>query len=105
MGKLGTWAANIGTMANCHSALLTMSFHVHSNNVMKCYLCFAGQVIRFMPRDIITVLPILFNPDCNANREFREVEEIKGYVEALEKGERFKDTQFEAFKTNIRCTV
>ena len=78
-----------------------MSFHVHSSDVLKCYLCFAGQIIRFMPQDITTVLPILFNMKFEGNQDFVESEEIKEYVDELVKNKRFKDTQFEAFNNSI----
>ena len=57
---------------HCNSALLTLSFVVKSQKVIKCYLFHGGGFIRFFPQDIKTVFPTIFNMDHGANREFIE---------------------------------
>jgi len=77
-------------------SLMTLSFHVHSVDVIKCYLYFGGQIIRFMPSDIKNVLPRLFNMDFPGNAEFVKSKLIDEYAEAMAR--MLMDCQFEAFK-------
>merc|ERR1712048_32076 len=49
----------------------TLSYHVDEQNDMRCYLYFTGQCARFLPEDIVLVLPLIFG-DSDANRAFKE---------------------------------
>jgi len=87
---------NIGVGHDCSGALLTVSFHVKQENVVKAYLCCNGQSMRFMPEDIGTVLPLLFNMDYGANSKFfRAKHVVDGFVKSM-RGV-LKDDGFEGF--------
>merc|ERR1712244_193139 len=49
--------------------MMTFSFHVHSEEEIKCYLYYMGGVMRFMSDDLLDVLPLLFK-DSTVNQEF-----------------------------------
>eukprot|EP01083_Nonionella_stella_P187987 691912_1 len=42
-------SANIGASFHAKGGLITFSYFVKSKDVIKCYLYWNGQVIRFMP--------------------------------------------------------
>eukprot|EP01083_Nonionella_stella_P071763 192963_1 len=52
---------DLGAKHHFKGGLLTLSFHVKQENEIKCYLFWNGQMIRFMPNDIKTVLPCIIN--------------------------------------------
>ena len=94
---------DIGVHFSCKSALLTLSFHVKTDEVIKLYLYHNGQCMRFMPEDIKTILPTLFNlkyadnegwlnrkdPDSDELEVDRYINEMKKYL---------KDVEFDAFR-------
>ena len=57
---------------------LTFSFHVKSKTEIRCYLYHNGGVMRFMPRDIVDVLPLLFDEDFGDNRYYARSSDAKG---------------------------
>eukprot|EP01083_Nonionella_stella_P147863 467139_1 len=57
--------SNIRSISHCHGALLTLSIIAREEDVVKAYLYWYGQIIRFEPQDIKTVLPELFNMKWN----------------------------------------
>eukprot|EP01083_Nonionella_stella_P178083 628026_1 len=87
--------SSFGATSHCKRGTLTFSFHVKEGNIIKCYLFWNGAMTRFMPEDIKTVLPALFNPkkQCKHNNE----EEY--YLDELIKDlkEKLVDEQFYAF--------
>jgi len=90
---------NIHAQSACKQALLTLSFHVKQEDVIKLYLYHNGQSIRFMPSDIKDVLPILFNMKWmnEANKRWLAREkEVNSYIERMERC--LKDVEFEAFQ-------
>merc|ERR1712129_548830 len=63
-------ASTIGSTTSGVTNALTFAFHVRSTDVIKCYLCFNGQIIRFMAQDIKQLLPKLFNMSFHGNKDF-----------------------------------
>eukprot|EP01083_Nonionella_stella_P254455 874339_1 len=52
---------DIGAKNGCNGYTLTLSFHAKEEKEIKCYLFWSGQMIRFMPEDMKTLLPSIFN--------------------------------------------
>ena len=77
---------NIGAGSGCAGSVLTLSFHVKQANVIKLYLYYSGQCIRFMAEDVKVVLPLLFNLDYGDNRKWIEGKEVDGYIEETSHG-------------------
>jgi len=93
------WAKNknIGAAFGCSGAMLTLSFHVKQEKVIKLYLFCNGQCMRFMPEDIKTVLPALFNMEFGDNKEWIErEEEVEEHIEQMKRV--LIDEEFEAFQ-------
>ena len=87
---------NIGSQTAAHSSIMTFSFHVIQENVIKLYLYYNGQCIRFMAEDIYVVLPALCNMEYGNNKEFiSQFSDECGYVSRLDKV--LKDEDFESF--------
>merc|ERR1712242_397827 len=63
---------NIGGGFGAGGSVLTLSIHAKQENVVKMYLFCNGQCIRFMPEDVKTVLPVLFNMDYENNTDWIE---------------------------------
>ena len=74
---------NIGIGFAAKGSILTLSFHVKQQNVIKLYLCYNGQCIRFMAEDIKTVLPMLFNMEFGENADYIKREIVDGHIKAL----------------------
>ena len=92
--------ANIGSLSPCKGAFLTFSFHVKAVDEVKCYLYWNGQIIRFMPTDIGTVLPKIFSMDWCNGENAKWLEDSKGFDELVqEMNAVIKDLHFEGFKT------
>ena len=88
---------DIGSLFGCNSSLLTLSFHVKQQHVIKMYLYFNGQCMRFMPEDITTILPVLFNMEHGDNSQWiRQQMEVNQYIDRMERC--LKDVEFEAFQ-------
>merc|ERR1712228_410582 len=51
------------------AAMLTASFHVKEVDQILCYLYINGQYLRFMPDDVVDILPRFF-VKSGANRKF-----------------------------------
>merc|ERR1712113_696801 len=51
----------INSLSKMNGAMLVLSFHVESSDVIRCYLSINGQIIRFMPSDIQNLLPAFFD--------------------------------------------
>eukprot|EP01084_Bolivina_argentea_P085474 154472_1 len=92
-GKLGAKTA-------CSNPVMTLSFHVMEENVIKCYLFVNRQYIRFMPEDLKIVLPQLFVDD-DENKAFVNGNVIDGLIKSITPI--LKDKYFEAFVQSY-CT-
>jgi len=89
----------IGANKDCDGSLLTLSIQVWQKNVVKAYLFWNGKVMRFMPEDIRSVLPIIFNMDYPGNRAFAQSEKaINGYIERIQPA--LVDVQFDLFRSD-----
>ena len=88
---------NIGAGFHCEGSMLMFSFHAKQENVIKLYLYCRGQCIRFMPEDIRTLLPVLFNMEYGNNAEWiAKDESVNQYIDILHKG--LIDVEFDAFQ-------
>lgn len=98
---------DIGAHFGCKSALMTFSFHVKSEDVIKLYLYHNAQSMRFMPEDIKNILPLLFNMKYGngINEKWLKSKEkvkdkesmvVDSYIDRLKSC--LKDVEFEAFK-------
>jgi len=56
---------SINTGSGCDGKMLTFSFHADAEDCIRCYMYAMGQMMRFMPEDIIKVLPKFFVADEN----------------------------------------
>merc|ERR1712154_686640 len=103
--------ANIHGKSHCNGSLLTLSFHVKQRNEIKCCLYWNGQMTRFMPEDIGSILPRMFNLEWNngeeigrdelsKNQEFmKDQDEIGRLIQEMKKV--LKDDYFERFQKDI----
>ena len=88
---------NIGSKTAVNGSLLTLSFHVKQEDVIKLYLCSNGQTIRFMPGDLRDVLPVLFNMDYKGNAEWiKQKKIVEQHIGKLQ--EQLVDVQFTSFQ-------
>merc|ERR1712129_228895 len=62
MGNAGqdTKITALNTGSTCDGKMLTFSFHAEAEDNIRCYMYSNGQMMRFMPKDILTVLPRFF---------------------------------------------
>ena len=69
-------------MILCTCFGLQLSYHVDEQNDMRCYLYFTGQCARFLPEDIVLVLPLIFE-DGGANEAFKDSDDAVTIIKAL----------------------
>ena len=74
---------NIGTQVAALGSIVTLSFHVKQDNVIKLYLYCNGQCIRFMPEDIRDLLPVMVNMNYGDNKEWINRQIVDGHIEKL----------------------
>ena len=86
---------NIGSTFDCGGSLLTLSIHVQQEDVIKAYLYWNGKVMRFMPEDIRTVFPLIFNMEYPGNTNYMDLDIVDAQIEQL-KGT-LKDSEFDRF--------
>merc|ERR1740123_3043702 len=90
----------VNSLSKCNGAIMTFSFHVAAENEIRCYCYMNGQVIRFMPEDILLLLPVYFDDDFGSNAKWKD-SEGKGCKEAMDVVARMekslKDVKFDAF--------
>eukprot|EP01084_Bolivina_argentea_P079569 144318_1 len=63
-------------LTGCYGSLMVVSFHVVSTEEIRAYLFLNGQCIRFLPQDIIGLLPKYF-VDNEENKQFVKGNKIK----------------------------
>merc|ERR1712079_30504 len=73
---------------------ITLSFHVESEESVRCYFYINGQCTRFMPADLKMLLPLFFE-DSKENREFANSDEIMRWIKGME--DKLKDIAFMKF--------
>lgn len=95
--------SNIETSFHCRGALLTFSFHVIEQDKIRCYFSWNGQGISFMPEDILTILPIIFNMESEKydNNDFiKDKDEERGAIGVIKRIKGIiKDRDFINFRT------
>ena len=84
---------------NTKGSLLTLSFHVKEERVIKLYLFCNGQSIRFMPDDVRDILPTLFNMDYGGNAKWIKLKDVQGYIDQMK--DCLVDDQFTAFQQSF----
>eukprot|EP01084_Bolivina_argentea_P000950 1741_1 len=82
------------------SPIMTLSFHVLEEDVVKLYVFVNGQYFRFMPQDLKDILPVFFVSN-DSNKEFKNGEKIKTLIEEIEPY--LKDVKFDDF-VKTYCT-
>jgi len=93
---------NIGASDHCNGGVITFSFHVFSEDKMKLYLYFQGQMIRFLPRDIKLLLPRLFVPNEDNEKYIADkTGDLDKVIKELEG--KLLDTQFAAWLKAYPC--
>jgi len=85
---------NITSGFHCKGALLVLSFHVISVDEIRAYLYLNGQVCRFLPQDIIELLPRYF-VQSESNVKWAKSAAAKELVAMLK--HKLVDKKFEAF--------
>eukprot|EP00486_Rosalina_sp_Unknown_P006726 CAMPEP_0201572136 /NCGR_PEP_ID=MMETSP0190_2-20130828/15242_1 /ASSEMBLY_ACC=CAM_ASM_000263 /TAXON_ID=37353 /ORGANISM="Rosalina sp." /LENGTH=552 /DNA_ID=CAMNT_0047997527 /DNA_START=28 /DNA_END=1686 /DNA_ORIENTATION=- len=86
---------NITSGIGCNGAMLLLSFHVEAQDEIRCYMYLNGQVLRFLPGDIIKVLPRFFDSKFGDNETFPESEEAQQLIDEMDK--KLRDEHFMAF--------
>eukprot|EP01083_Nonionella_stella_P152194 487483_1 len=100
LGPKSNTRESFGATSHCRRSTLTLSFHVKEERFVKCYLYWFGQMIRFMPEDIKTVLPDLFNPKRQSKRNKEEEKYLNELIKEL-KG-KLVDEEFDAFVASYK---
>ena len=69
--------------------LITLSFHVLSTELIKCYLYLNGGGTRFEPIDLITILPRHFKKGAPSKSSLLDEQQLKHYFPLKLKDEKF----------------
>merc|ERR1712129_131432 len=87
----------LNTGSACDGKMLTFSFHADSEDCIRCYMYTMGQMMRFMPKDIMAVLPKFF-VDNEKNKSWLKMEGKDGPQKKIEEMEKLLvDDRFNAF--------
>ena len=62
--------ADITSRVSVNGGMLTFSFCVEAADEIKCYFWWLGQCIRFLPQDLVDILPRLFDNKYGNNDKF-----------------------------------
>eukprot|EP01083_Nonionella_stella_P208749 757316_1 len=91
---------DISCMSECNGNMLTFSFHVRHQNDVRCYMYRHGEIMRFMPADVIgKVMAQLFIESQN-NTDFIESEQIASLVKDTKYN--LVDVAFARFCHNVK---
>lgn len=101
---------NIGTASNIKGSVLTISFHVMSQDEIRCYIYYNGQFSRIPMNKkdenryvtIKNMLKSLFIMKNNENIQYLGSEQIDGSLEVI--NDHIKDSKFDAFQKHV-CRV
>merc|ERR1711971_583651 len=80
----GAKAQALNTGSPCDGKMLTFSFHVEAEDNIRCYMYSMGQMMRFMPKDILTVLPRFFVAEDKKKDEKKEKQETESDTKDVE---------------------
>eukprot|EP01083_Nonionella_stella_P046149 123562_1 len=92
---------NIDSGYGANGALIVLSFHVLSVNEIRAYLYWNGQVVRFFPEDMVSIVPELFVGN-EMNKAFKE--SAKGNEIVKQMKTKLRDEKFEAFYNQYGAT-
>ena len=81
---------SITSQSICNGAIMTFSFQIEQDDEIKCYLWWNQRCIRFLPNDIIDLLPYMFVNDIYENNKFSTDELAKEIVVTVQ----YKDRNF-----------
>jgi len=79
---------------------LLFSFHVESEDEIRCYVYVNGQAFRFLPKDIRIVFPSLFDMEWDNNKKWIESKECDALIDKMSK--QLRDVHFNAFLKKYR---
>ena len=85
---------NINSVYGAKGSAVFISFHVINTNTIRAYLYLNGQVIRFFPEDIITILPRYFVQD-KKNKDFINSYKARDIINCMKP--KLRDLKFEVF--------
>ena len=74
---------------------MTLSLHVIEEDIVKAYLHWSGKVMRFMPEDVKTLFPKIFNMKYGDNKEFMSRQVVDGFIKQMK--ETLRDREFDTF--------
>jgi len=85
----------VTSTAPASAASIMLSFHVEASDEIRCYMYINGQVMRFMPSDIINLLPLFFDKTFGDNADFAQSKRAQQLVDEMKKN--LRDVRFNAF--------
>jgi len=89
----------IGSSSHADGRVLTFSFHVISQDIVRIYLYKSGQMIRFFPEDLKVLLPRFYDMNFGGNAMFkisRAMDECIGRMKG-----KLNDVMFSSFQENV----
>ena len=86
----------ITSTSYCKGTFMVLSFHVESIDAIRVYLHWNGQITRFMPYDLIHVLPKLFVMENYINKNWNDKYVIK-MMQDKNIEEKLRDRKYESF--------
>ena len=87
---------NIGANFHAKGSILTVSFHVRSQNLIKSYLYYLGQIIKLIPQNLKFLFAALFAMQFWNNKEYLDSKVFEDKVIKL--SDKIVDKQFEAWQ-------
>ena len=93
--KVFKWQ-HIGSFHGINGYQFTLSFHIYAQSDVRVYLYHDGYMIRFIPTDIINLLPKIFK-----NGKFKHFKEIKGLVNKILQNKNLSDSRFVKFYESL----
>merc|ERR1712032_569861 len=75
---------NFGSNDSADGSVLTISFHVKEEKVIKVYLYHQGKCIRLAMNDVMTVLPPLFYMEHDENQDCLKSKEVKDTIQVMQ---------------------
>jgi len=75
--------------------VITLSFHVESQDEIRCYLCANGGSMRLMPSDLKNVVHKFFEPKFGGNAAWPKSKEAADLVERIQS--KLVDAKFDSF--------
>ena len=92
----------IGAAFAAAGSLLILSFHIRSADLIKVYLYFNGQIVRFLPKDLKALFNGLYNMDYKGNKDYIEKGKIDDKITKM--SAKIVDKQFDAWQQEYGIT-